>query len=317
LDKLGEVLNNSLAINIGLQGRKSSEFGLLYRWPEEGTPAPAFFETSLHADRIEYNGLLFSNLSMPISLREQLLQTQVQGRMNEGTVNIETTADFRVNPAVVRIPENSRIMTDVQLGEPLVDGVLRKIHPLFGILASPSGRLNTSMNSFAWPVSHRGAYDADFKVTFDVSRITLDGSGLLQEILSRFALADKKLNLRDTEISCSGKGGRISCTPVRILVADSEMILSGSVGMDSSLDYILEVPITRALVSSEVYQFLEGEVVSVPIRGTLDNPSFDKNLVIDTIRDLVKQAAVKVVEQQAEKLLPGLIDDAVRQPQKK
>lgn len=95
------------------------------------------------------------------------------------------------------------------------------------------------------------------------------------------------------------------------------MVLSGSVGMDKSLDYLLEVPVTRKLVSKEVYRFLEGTMVRVPIKGTIGKPAFDKNMVTAAIGDLVKQAAVKMVEKQASKLLPELIESVLGTPQKK
>ncbi|MDH3328812.1 MAG: hypothetical protein OEM01_06220, partial [Desulfobulbaceae bacterium] len=172
------------------------------------------------------------------------------------------------------------------------------------------------LDSFAWPIKPQGAYEADFTTVFDVSRVNLDSSGLLRSILTSFALEEDKLSLHDSEIQCSGHEGRITCLPVRILAADSEMVLSGSVGMDKTLDYMLEVPITRKLVSQEVYQFLEGTMVRVPITGTIDKPLFDKNTMTAAIRSLVNNAAVKVVERQANKLLPELIEDVLGAPQK-
>lgn len=87
------------------------------------------------------------------------------------------------------------------------------------------------------------------------------------------------------------------------------MVLSGSVGMDKTLDYLLQVPITRKLVSEGVYQALGETTVSVPITGTVSNPSFDSKMVTEAIRDVAKKAAVKVMERQVEKILPEPIED--------
>lgn len=320
MDKLAGILGSAFAADMTLQGRRSGDFVLRYRWPAAGETQGGrslTLSAGLQADRIEYRGLRFSDLGIPVSLENEMLHLQALGAMNGGRVDFSAQTDFSGDPATVTVPENSRIMTDIELEKPLVEGILQGIHPLFGVLAVPTGRMNVTLDSFAWPVRPWNAEAAAFTAVFEVSRINLDSSGLLRSILAGFALEEERLQLRDSQISCSAGQGRISCTPVRITAADSEMVLSGSVGMDKSLDYVLEVPITEKLVSREVYTLLEGATVKVPITGSVGKPVFDQKMMTAAIRDLVKKAAVRVVEQQAEKLLPNLMQGARRQPQKK
>ncbi|NIA05970.1 MAG: hypothetical protein GWP11_08390 [Proteobacteria bacterium] len=143
--------------------------------------------------------------------------------------------------------------------------------------------------------------------SFDVSRVKLNSSPLLREVLSGFGREDDRLRLGDKEMTCYGSNGRITCSPVHILVAGSEMVLTGSVGLDQSLQYILQVPLTPGLVGREAYRILKGTMVRVPIRGTIGHPAFDRNMVVDTVRDLVQHAAGRVINQQLEKVLPDLL----------
>jgi hypothetical protein len=318
LHAFADIIANATGREIVMRGAKESEFTLRCSLPPgSGTrDGPDFFAASLFAEDIKYKGLHGSGLTIPISLEEGLLQVQVQGGMNQGAVNLAAAADFNREPAVVSVPGERRVLSDIEIGKPLVEGLLQAVHPLFGVLATPEGRLSVRLDTFSWPLVQNGGQAAEYRALLDISRINLDSSGFLRSILGAFALDKEKLRLRDTEVTCSGSGGRISCSPVRILAADAEMTLSGSVGLDKTLDYVLEVPITDKLVSREVHQFLEGAAVRVPIGGTVENPSFDRKTLTAAIRDLVREAAARVVERQAQKLLPDLLDHVPAGPGK-
>jgi len=319
LDMVSAMLAKAYDMNLQMKGDRSQPFVLKYGGGGSGKDIPGgvSFSSALAADSVEYRGISLREITVPVSLAEDKMQARLQGRMNDGGIDLPVNVDFSQKPAVLRIPENSRIMQDVELGKPVVEGLLREVHPIFGIVASPSGRLDVRLDTFSWPVEPQGESRAEFSVLFDVSRVKLESSVLLRAILSGFALEKEKLELRDSEVECRASEARITCSPVRILAGGSEMLLSGSVGMDGSLDYNLEVPITDKLVSPEVYQFIEGEKVSVPITGTVGKPLYDQSMVTDAIRDLVKQAAVKVVEKQAGRLLPELMEGVLKVPDKK
>ena len=90
------------------------------------------------------------------------------------------------------------------------------------------------------------------------------------------------------------------------------MTLGGSLGFDGSLDYLLEIPVTKKLVGREGYRILQGTTLKVPIRGDSDQTVFDSDALTKAISDLLGQAAGKaagkVIEQQVDKMLPGLLD---------
>ena len=319
MDALASILAEAFNVQVNLQGRESHPFALTYLWPGDGGKAIGRlgFSSEFSMDTAAYNGITMSGVTLPVTLKDNAMQLHLQGGMNEGRVDIAAQADFNVDPSIMTVPENSQVMTGIQLNQPLVEGVLRRIHPLFGVLTTPTGQIDVRLNTFAWPLKQDGAYGADFTSVVNFSRVNLDSSGLLRSILSSFALEEEKLKLRDAEVQCIGREGRISCSPVRIQVGSTEMVLSGTVGMDKTIDYTLEVPVTEKLVSKEVYQFLGGATVRVPISGTVDKPGFDRNSVTAAIRDMVKDAAGKVMENQAKKLLPSLMDDLLGSPKKK
>jgi hypothetical protein len=79
------------------------------------------------------------------------------------------------------------------------------------------------------------------------------------------------------------------------------MAISGSSGPDGALDYLLEVPVTRKIVSEEGYQFLQGATVRVALRGTVKSPVFDRAKTLAAVRDLLRQAASKIRQEKEKK----------------
>ncbi len=302
---VGKLIKTYTGLALDMRGRRQQDFDIQ-------TPlgakvlAGGRFSSSLWMEKFSYTGIEAGPLTVPVSLAGGNLKAAVQGVLNDGRINFDTTYHLTAKPANITMPAASRILTDVRIDRPLADGVLAKIHPLFGILARPSGSVSGIMDNFYWPMAKAARDKARFSVVFDVSKVALDSRGVLQEVLRLLGVADQTLTLKESEITCTGQKGRIGCTPVRVLVADSEMTISGSVGMDQSLDYLLEIPITEKLIGREGARILEGTTIKVPIRGTLKKPDFNRNMITDALSDLAGQAAKKAIKDQVKKLVPEL-----------
>ncbi len=299
---------------LAMTGRHSSRFEL--QMPL-GLPALELarqmrLSVDLQADTILYRGIDLKDLTVPVRMGDGLLDTRIHAGLNGGQLAIEPTCRFDADPPLLSVPDNSRVLAGVLLQKPLVEGVLSRLHPLFGVLARPTGTLDMDLVTFSWPLEEQGALQARFQSRFDVSRVDLDSAGVLREVLALAGLEREKLALKDSTITCTGAEGRVRCTPVHILVADSDMVISGSVGMDGTLDYLLQVPVTRNLVGREGYRVLEGTTIKVPIRGTLGQPVFNRKMVTAAVSDLVRQAAGREIRKQVEKALPGLLEGLIK-----
>jgi len=292
-------------LDLSMRGRRQQDFSVETTLDKKGLEQGRL-ATSLWLEKLSFSGIEAGSLTIPVSLAEGDLQAGIQGELNRGRISIATTYHLTAKPPAVTMPKNSPILTDVRIDKPLADGVLAKIHPLFGVLASPSGSVSGTMEQFYWPVTKGGGDKARFQVVFDVSRVALDSRGILQEVLRLLHVADQTLTLKESEITCTGKNGRIGCSPVRVLVADSEMTISGSVGLDQTIDYLLEIPVTEKLIGREGARVLKGTTIKVPIRGTLKKPNFNRNMITNTLSDLAGQAAKKAIKDEVKKLVPDL-----------
>ncbi len=302
---VAQLVKAYTGMDLVMLGRRQQGFSVDTALDKKGLEKGRF-TTSLWMEKLSFSGIEAGPLAIPVSLAGGSLQAGIQGGLNSGRLSLDTTYHLTAKPPNITMPEKSPILTNVRIDKPLADGVLAKIHPLFGVLASPSGSVSGTMEQFYWPVTRGGGDNARFRVVFDVSQVALDSRGVLQEVLRLLHVADQTLTLKESEITCTGKNGRIGCTPVRVLVADSEMTIRGSVGLDQTIDYLLEIPVTEKLIGREGARILEGTTIKVPIRGTLKKPDFNRNMITDTLSDLAGQAAKKAIKDQVKKLVPGL-----------
>ena len=302
---IGKLIKIYTGLDLAMRGRKAQDFSLAMM-PGPESIKTGRFTSSLWLEKLKYSGIEAGPLTVPVALADGALRVAAAGTLNGGRLNIDTTCNLVAEPAGISMPPALKILSDVQIDRPLADGVLAKIHPLFGILARPSGSVSGTMENFYWPLAPGAGDQARFKVVFDVGKVTLDSRGILQEVLGLLGVGDQSLTLKESEITCTGENGRIGCTPVRVLVADSQMTISGSVGLDQTLDYLLEIPVTPKLIGREGARVLAGTTIKVPIRGTLKKPDFNRNMITDTLADLAGQAAKKAIKDQVKKLVPGL-----------
>jgi hypothetical protein len=123
------------------------------------------------------------------------------------------------------------------------------------------------------------------------------------------------LRLKEKHLACEGQKGRISCSPIKMTVAASEMIMTGSAGFDGSLDYVVEVPVTKNLVGKKGYELLKGATLKVPVKGTKDKPVYNPDAMMQAASDLLGQAAQhaakEAIKEQVEKVVPDELKEVV------
>ncbi|MDR1120595.1 MAG: AsmA family protein [Dysgonamonadaceae bacterium] len=158
----------------------------------------------------------------------------------------------------------------------------------------------------------QGTYSVDFNVrtllTEDLSPVltTLTGNGLLQsnnvtvsDVPALTALSTalkndkfKTIQAKDLKISFAIADGRVQTSPFDLsLGGDTKMNLSGSTGLDQTIDYVAKVSLPDQLTKGKL------SAVSVKIGGTFTSPKISvdtKSLVEDALSSALKDAGVKI-----------------------
>ena len=274
------------------------------RWVE--LPKHAEFSTSFHADTIRGFGLLIESLEIPVQLADGLAEIDIQGTVNTGKMTLKSAIDFTADSPVVSVPENSHVLAGVGFSEAMSNDLLAHVHPLFKGAAISEGTMDLDLQHFKWFLDAAKRKDGAFAASITFNDVVLRSGGLLTPLLEVMKANEREVTLGDKPMECIGENDRIRCSPLEIKTRDHTLMLSGSIGFDQTLDYKAQIPVTRKMVSSDMYKYLEGTFISVPIGGTVARPSLRKDILQTALKDLMIQAGTKQVTEQAGKFLQKL-----------
>ncbi len=310
------ILNGMYPLGIEATGKKKEKFNIYYPLSEQKKKNAKInlrFATKLYADSFSKSGIDITRLTLGTDMQQGIMANVLKGTLNDGWLQLSPRIDYTQNPPLLTLPEGEQVLTDVHLEQALTEGILKSIHPVFGALANPAGRINIRLDRFSLPLGEKGAEEIDFKAFLDLTGVALEAKGVLSSILDMAGYMDKTLTMENKSMTCEGVQGQISCTPIKMTIADSEMIISGSAGMDGSLNYIVEVPVTKRLLGKKGYELLKGSTLKVPIKGTKDKPVYSRKALMQASSDLLKQAAGQatknLLREQIDKAVPDLLNN--------
>jgi hypothetical protein len=137
----------------------------------------------------------------------------------------------------------------------------------------------------------------------------------LSTILERGALAkltDQStalVSIDDSNIEFRCVNRRVYHRGLQFIVGTLPITTYGSVGLDESLAIVAEVPIHAKLFGIDLsLGTLEGQVLQIPIDGTLGNPKLDRRaleqLAAQTVKNTARGVLIDGVGKQLERLFP-------------
>ncbi len=306
---LGETLKSFADLQLKMSGVSEKPFNFNASTTEgkwKQTVQHAEFSSALHVDKITGYGLEIESLELPISLKQSLAEIDLTALVNKGELTVKPKFDFTGSAPVVTLPDNSQILKEVGLTGEMSNDLLSKVHPLFKGVASTVGTISLNMDHLSWPMDKELQKGATFAGSFTFNDVKLQAGALLTPLLAIMKTDENQIQISDQPMTFIGKNERVTCSPLEATVNTYSLSLEGSIGFDQSLDYIAKIPITRKMVSGDVYKYLEGTYISVPLTGTVSKPSVSKSVVQKALGDLVLQAGKKQLGDQAGKFLQKL-----------
>jgi len=309
LKAMGNYIKAFSDIKLEMAGSVKRPFAVKARsvggqWKE--LPKHTQLSTSFHADSVRTTGVDIRSLDVAVQLADSLAAIDIQGKVNRGEMVLKPKIDFTADPPLLLLPENSRVLTGVGLAEDETSDVLAKIHPLFKGSAISAGTVDLGVQHFSWPLDKAARKDGEFTCSLTFNGVRLRVGGVLSKILDLMKANEREVTLSDQPMECVAKDDRVKCSPLALQIKDYSIIMTGSVGLDQSLDYEVQIPVTRNMVGRDGYKYLEGTHITVPIKGTVSSPSLSDDFVEDAIGDLLLQAGKKQITEQAGKLLQNL-----------
>jgi hypothetical protein len=176
-----------------------------------------------------------------------------------------------------------------------------------------------------------GKFGTDFKINGELGQDmmpkmnTVSGSGLIkiaEAVLTKSNLVSgltslTKLNntenvtLKDVLMSASISDGRLSVKPFNVKVGNYATTISGSTGLDKSIDYTLKMTVPAGQLGSQLNSFLTpgaaaNSEVTLPITlgGTMLSPKFSMNT--QEQKQQAKEAVTNVAKEKGKEALQDL-----------
>jgi hypothetical protein len=278
-------------------------------------PVPAMFDLVLDGtiDELAYNGLMMTNARGRAIVRDERLTLEgfsletLGGRI--GLDGFYETTD----------PTRPTFELDLLMDSLDVAGAAAAFLTVRTL--APVARY--ARGTFSTEMTLAGALGQDLTPVLDVlngdgsvstSRVAIEGFPLLDRLAERLELQRLSNPTVDAvRSSIHIEGGRLRVDPFQVGVAGLDMTVSGSNGIDQSVDYTLAVAVPRSGFGASALSSLASRagplgaalaaadpvVVSVGVTGTVTQPSLDLGLsaAASSLRGAATQSAEAAVEQ--------------------
>ncbi|MBN1268081.1 MAG: hypothetical protein JXB04_00695, partial [Kiritimatiellae bacterium] len=309
LDRLTPYVQAFAGTNITMTGKGSKPFELATSWKGRNVADAlknANGSAAFRAESIKGFGMHVTSLDVPLEVKSGAATVDLRAQVNQGTLAAKPSADLGADKPVLTLPPKSTILGGLRLTPELADKTFGLIHPIFKGATSAGGTVSLHMENFSWPLSAEAKNEAVFAGKAEFKQVHLASSGMLISLLQAMKAREREVTILSTNVSFSCRNGRIESSPLTLGVGKHQISIVGSVGLDQTLDYQAQVPVTEDLVGSHAAKYLSGTTVKIPIRGTASKPELNLGSLNAAVADLAGQAARKAVEEKASELIRGL-----------
>jgi hypothetical protein len=115
------------------------------------------------------------------------------------------------------------------------------------------------------------------------------------------------LMLPQQDVPVELNSGRVYHRGLQIMVRDTTLVSTGSVGVDQTIALLVEVPIRDEWVAKDrLLSGLRGQTLKIPIGGTVSQPQVDKRVLEQLAAQFINNAAGQLLENELQKGLDKL-----------
>jgi len=259
----------------------------------------------IYLERAKFFGIKMGKVEVPLVVSNSMAAVTINTIVNEGKVALAPVIKVGGEIPILTLPDNSKILSETMLDDDIANKLLAFIHPVFRGCTVTAGRMNLNMEKLRVPLDKTLRQKTTFNGVISLRDMNLSASGLLKMILDLTRQKDTEVAVPDRDISFKCENGRIAASPLEISAGKYSIMLSGSVGLDQTLQYFVDIPITREMVGRDVYKYLKDETIRIPISGTISEPDWgdEENVVQSVLKNLIKKASRKLIKDEGKKFL--------------
>ncbi|MFO1521559.1 MAG: AsmA-like C-terminal region-containing protein [Kiritimatiellia bacterium] len=267
----------------------------------------AAFEVDLAAEKLGFADLVLQDLKIPARLSEDRLSVDATARLGDSALSLFPRVSLGTKP-VLNWALKPPVLENLPLTDALAGQLLSRIHPIFKGASGLKGRASLHLDRVQVPMDATWRKYASFQGRLVLANTSLRADGWFDEILDLARVRERTVDLGSQTITFTCEKGRIDTSPLQASIGKINMLLRGGMGLDRSLDYSIDVPVTEDLVGKKVFEYLPGKQITLPLGGTLDKPRIDRDRFLKELERLTREAGTKALENTTDDLLRKLIE---------
>lgn len=304
-DRLGQVLAAFSGKPMILGGQHDRPFHLATNlaagtWRERILSTTVDFETQL--TRAGYANFLATEVVLPLTVGDGIARTETRGLLGGGRFRLPATIDANAAKPRLIIPNNTMILTDIDLADAVANLLLAQFIPVLSGGATATGKLGLLARECQVPVDGDLLGETRFDGELAFAGGSLQAASFLREALAMAGLDQLTLTLPDQKLGILIAQGKVVQERLLLQVGVLSVAVYGSMELAShQLDYWIELPVTPAMFSGqkEIYELLKDEVIRVHVAGTTDHPKIASDTYRDNLAGLVTTVTRRLLKQKA------------------
>lgn len=270
------------------------------------------YETNVAWDSADILGIQSQKANLVARISDGVLTIDPQNLpVNGGRFHARPEIQWADLPIRVTT-EAGPVFSDVEFSEPMCRLWLKYLSPVFADATRTTGRFSMSLASLSYPVGDIAAGHASGVLSIESAELRPGpfAASIVDVVEAVRSLVSGKqpggvgqrpiVRLEKQQAGFTVDDGRVWHDRLTIQIAGTAVHTSGSIGLDESLDLLLEIPLPDNWFRSEILSSsLGGEVLAIPVRGTLTKPQFG----MEAVRELTRKLALRATGGLLQKLL--------------
>ena len=250
-------------------------------------------------------GVTAGPADLTATLEGGILNVDYQPVLNQGKLVFTPSVEVTRVPMVLSFPPKARVLQNVQLTQEMLDQGLVLMLPLLHGSSVLGGTVDLTLQECHVPLGASLTNDMTFTSALALHNLRLAPAGAMGTILDLTGHNGQELAVAQYDLTAQCSRGLVKPSDLVLNVSGSKVTLSGSVGLNGALAYKAVVPLSQGVVGRDLAKYVEGEIIRVPITGTISAPAIDRKALDSEVKRIMREAMRKG----AASALGGLLND--------
>ena len=237
--------------------------------------------------------------------------TPIDARFGGGQLHLEPKIDL-TSPGTVMTLKPGKLIEKTKLTPEVCASAIGYALPAFANAADATGEISFDLGDNRIPLAKPESGSGRGVLTVHSAEVS--AGPMVEQILNTLGVEKTTMKLSgEQQVPVAFQDGRVYHDQFKIMVGKTEVVSSGSVGIDKTVNLTLEMPVPPKLVNAAlaknplIRDSLSKQKIKVPVGGTLAKPVVDEGAMARAVEGLVRGVARDLVRDNA-----GKVEDKVR-----